>query len=135
MKKVITALLVQSIISLHVFAQTPQTSISGSVVDDKKKSVEAATISLMKAADSTLFKISVTDKAGKFSFQNIPFGSYYINASAINHAKLNSNVFDLNSTSLTKDIDAIVPLLRRVSPKALCVGEDSAASGYKSRDY
>jgi iron complex outermembrane receptor protein len=77
-------------------------------VDDKSKPAEAATISLMKAADSSLFKISVTDKARKFSFQNIPFGSYYINVSAINYAKLNSKVFELNQASLTKDIDAIV---------------------------
>ncbi len=108
MKKAIAALLVQTIIAIQIFAQTPQTSIFGSIVNDKKKPVEAATISLMKSADSSLFKISVTDKAGKFSFQNIPFGSYYINASAINYAKLNSNVVELNSTSLTKDMDAIV---------------------------
>ena len=62
MKKVITALLILSIISVHVFAQTPQTLISGSVMDNKKKPVEAATISLMKAADSSLFKISGTDR-------------------------------------------------------------------------
>ncbi len=39
---------------------------SGGVVDYKKKPVEAAIISLMKAADSSVFKISVTDKAGNF---------------------------------------------------------------------
>ncbi len=108
MKKALTALLIQIIISAQIFAQTPQTLISGSVVDDKKKPVEAATISLMKAADSSMFKISVTDKGGKFSFQNIPFGNYYINASAINYSKLNSEVFKLNEASLTKDIDAII---------------------------
>ena len=108
MKKVIAALLIQSIISVHIFAQTPQTSISGSVVDGKKKPVEAATISLIKAADSSLFKISVADKAGRFSFQDIPPGSYYINVSAINYAKLNSKAFELNGASLTKDIDAMV---------------------------
>jgi hypothetical protein len=61
MKKVIAALLGQTIISIQILAQIPETLISGSVVDDKKKPVEAATISLMKAADSSLFKISVTD--------------------------------------------------------------------------
>ena len=108
MKKVITSVLILSIISVHVFAQAPQASISGSVVDNKKKPVEAATISLMKAADSSLFKISITDKAGKFSFQNIPVGSYFINTSAITYAKLNSTVFELNGTSVSKEIDAIV---------------------------
>ena len=108
MKKIITALLVQSIISAQIFAQTPQTAVSGSVVDDKNKPVEAASISLMKAPDSSLFKISITDKAGRFSFQDIPFGTYYINASAINYAKLNSSVFELSDASITKGIDAIV---------------------------
>ncbi len=50
----------------------------------------------------------MTDKAGKFSFQNIPLGSYYINASAINYARLNSNVFELNNSTLAKDVEAIV---------------------------
>jgi len=81
---------------------------SGGVADYKKKPVEAAIISLMKAADSSVFKISVPDKAGKFSFQNIPFGNYYANASTINYVKLNSKVFELNEASLTKDFDAIV---------------------------
>ncbi len=49
MKKVFTILLIQSIFLVHGFAQTPQISVSGSVVDDKNKPVEAATISLMKA--------------------------------------------------------------------------------------
>lgn len=108
MKKVITALLIQSIISIHLFAQLPQTLISGSVTDDKKNPVEAATISLMKAADSSLFKISITDKAGTFSFQNIPFGNFYITASRINYAPHRSMVFELNQALLAKDIDAIV---------------------------
>lgn len=108
MKKVFTILLVQSILLIHGFAQVPQTSVSGSVVDDNNKPVETATISLMKAVDSSVVKLSLTDKAGKFSFQNIPLGSYYINASAINFAKLNSTVFELNSTSPAKDVDAIV---------------------------
>lgn len=108
MKKVITALLIQSIISIHLFAQLPQALISGSVTDDKKNPLEAATISLMKAADSSLFKISVTDKAGTFSFQNIPFGNFYITASRINYATHRSMVFELNQALLAKDIDAIV---------------------------
>ncbi len=108
MKKVFTILLIQSIIMVHGFAQAPQTLVSGIVVDDKNKPVEVATISLMKAADSSVVKLSLTDKTGKFSFQNIPLGSYYINASAINFGKLNSTVFELNSSSPTKDVDAMV---------------------------
>ena len=108
MKKVLTALLILSSAMLPIFAQTPPTLISGMVVNDKNKPVEAATISLLKATDSSLFKISLTDKTGKFSFQNIPFGKYYINASATNYTRLNSAIIELNSISFTKEMDAIV---------------------------
>ncbi|MEP6844973.1 MAG: TonB-dependent receptor [Panacibacter sp.] len=108
MRKIITTLLIQIFISVQLFAQTPQTLISGKVTDGKSKPVEAATISLMKATDSSLFKIPVTDKDGIFSFRDVPFGSYYINASAINYAKRNSTLVELSSTSLTKNMGAIV---------------------------
>ena len=108
MKKVITILLIQSFVIFHCFAQTSPTSISGSINDYKSKPIEAATISLMKAADSSVVKFSVTDKSGKFSFQNIPAGGYYISASAVGFDNFNSNVFQLNNASPEKDIDAII---------------------------
>ncbi|MEO7768643.1 MAG: carboxypeptidase-like regulatory domain-containing protein [Ferruginibacter sp.] len=108
MKKIITVLLVQILVTVQIFSQTPKTLISGSIVEDKKKPVEAATISLMKKADSSLFHISVTDKYGKFSFQDIPCGSYYINVSVLNYPEFNSKIFELKEASLTKDIDVIV---------------------------
>jgi outer membrane receptor protein involved in Fe transport len=107
MKKVLIALLILSSTTLPVYAQTVSTLISGMVVNDKNKPVEAATISLLKATDSSLLKISLTDKSGKFSFQNIPLGSYYVNVSATNYARLNSAIIELNSISLTKEMDAI----------------------------
>ena len=108
MKKIITALLLQSIVFFSSLAQTAPASVSGTVVDGKNKPVEAVTISLMKAADSSLIKISVADKAGNFSFQDIPLGIYYINASAIGYAKFNSAGFEVNSLSLTKIIEPLV---------------------------
>src|SRR3954453_6767360 len=107
MKKMIMVLMALVIV-IKIFAQTPQTSIAGSVIDDKNRPVEAATISLMKATGSSLVKISITNKVGKFSFQNISFGNYYINAPAINYTKLNSIVFELNSATLIKNLDAVV---------------------------
>ena len=49
-------------------AQTIKTSVSGSAVDTKNAPVESATISLMKSKDSSIIKIAVSNKAGKFSF-------------------------------------------------------------------
>jgi iron complex outermembrane receptor protein len=116
MKKAVLIVLVQMILSAQLFAQTPETSILGRVVDDKSKAIESATISLMKATDSSLFKISTTDKAGKFAFQNIPLGNYYIQATTVNHAGLSPKVVELNEASLTKDIG---PIILREEAKSL----------------
>ena len=107
MKKVIAILLIQSVIAFQCFAQTSPASISGSIINDKSKPIEAATVSLMKAADSSVVKFSVTDKAGKFSFQNIPMGSYYISASAVGFDNFDSNVFELTNALPAEDIDTI----------------------------
>ncbi len=55
-----------------------------------------------------MLKIALTDKAGNFSFQNIPHGNYYVRVSAINYTPQNSNMFELNKGSLTKDIGVMV---------------------------
>ncbi len=52
MKSVTVVLLVLCLASIQTFSQTPQTSISGSVLDDKNKPLEAATISVLKATDA-----------------------------------------------------------------------------------
>ena len=108
MKKAIATFLLVSILSLQVFSQTTSSLVSGMVADNQKKPLASVTVSLMKAADSSLVKAAITNDAGNFSFENIPFGSYYINASAINFSNLNSNVFELNSSLLIKTFDAIV---------------------------
>ena len=47
-------------------AQTIETAVSGTAVDTKHAPVESATISLMKSKDSSVIKIAVSNKAGKF---------------------------------------------------------------------
>ncbi len=116
MKKAIATFLLVSILSLQVFSQTTSSLVSGMVADNQKKPLASVTVSIMKAADSSLIKAAITNEAGNFSFENIPFGSYYINASAINFSNLNSNVFELNSSLLIKTFDAIV---LQAAPKML----------------
>lgn len=88
MKKIITVLIVLTLM-IKGFAQSAETSISGSVTDTKNAPVATATISLMKAKDSSLAKISVTDKSGKFSFTGIPYGTYYVAVSSVNIIEIN----------------------------------------------
>ena len=94
--------------AIKCMAQTNETIVSGSAVDTKNAAVESATISLMKLKDSSIIKIAVSDKEGKFSFIGIPFGSYFITISAVSFAKTNSPVFMISENNTTVRLGALV---------------------------
>jgi len=71
-----------------VFAQSSG-KINGAIKDGgNQKIIDAATISLLKSKDSTLVKTALTDKDGKFLFDNIKDGSYLVAASSLGHSKV-----------------------------------------------
>ena len=94
--------------AIKCMAQTNETIVSGSAVDTKNAPVESATISLMKSKDSSIIKIAVSDKEGKFSFTGIPFGSYFITISAVSFAKTNSPVFMISENNTTVRLGALI---------------------------
>lgn len=62
--------------------QSGETTITGRVEDDKKEPVPFATVTLLKAADSSLVKGAVTDGEGRYSFSAQP-GKYLVSASSL----------------------------------------------------
>lgn len=79
--------------------------ISGSIKDGgNQKIIDASTISLLKAKDSSLVKLAVTDKAGNFFFENVKEGNYLLLATSIGHSKTYSNSIEL--TLAKNSIDA-----------------------------
>jgi hypothetical protein len=108
MKKVLAAIMLSSIFTHAVVAQTQPTLIRGIVTDAKRNPVEAATISLMNTADSSVSKMAVTDTTGNYSFNGINPGNYFIQVSAINYSQYSSDAFELTIGSTLKEIDAIV---------------------------
>src|SRR4051812_40913595 len=97
MKKILTVLtlLIGSLVGL---AQT-KTKISGTVIDGSQKTIESATISLVKIKDSSTVKFSVADKDGKFAFENIPNGSYQVVITAVGHQNGYSEPFEISDKS------------------------------------
>lgn len=75
--------------------------ISGIIKSPEGKAIEAATISLLKATDSSLIKISITDKSGIFQFENIKNGNYLFLADAIGFGKTYSKVIALTNENVT----------------------------------
>lgn len=85
-----------TIISAVGFSQTPAGSIKGKITDGgDQKIIDAATVSLYKALDSSLSKINIADKEGNFEFQKVPAGKYYLLATSIGHLSTYSSLINL----------------------------------------
>lgn len=116
MKKLFTTLLLAGC-SLFGFAQ-PGGKISGSIKDGgNQKIIDAATISLLRSADSVLVKTSVTDKEGNFIFENTRFGSYIVLATSIGHNKVYSKIFSIDSmnNAITIPVLQLIPVTKELS--------------------
>jgi outer membrane receptor protein involved in Fe transport len=88
-------------------AQTNKSNITGAVKDETQKGIEAATVSLLAAKDSSALKFSVTDKNGKFQFENIPSGKYLVAVTAAGHVKTYSENIGLDGSQPSVDLKAI----------------------------
>ncbi len=87
------------ILGFASFAQKPVTKVSGQVTDGDQKVIESATITLLKAKDSSVVKMSAAGKGGVFMFEGINEGKYLVSISAVGHKKAFSDVFEINSAN------------------------------------
>lgn len=85
------------IMSMAMQAQTARGKVSGSIYDALQKPVESATIMLLNAKDSGTVKINVTDKSGKYLFDEISEGVYLVSVSQVGYEKAYSEVFTLSA--------------------------------------
>ena len=86
MKKMMILLTVLTL-SIVSHAQNRIGKINGSVIDGNTKTIESATITLLRAKDSSVAKMSVADKTGKFVFDGITEGKYMVSITAVGHTK------------------------------------------------
>jgi iron complex outermembrane recepter protein len=73
---------------------TGSAKVSGSITVSQK-AIEAATVSLLKAKDSSIVKFAVTGKTGNFEIEKVKEGSYLVAVQAIGFAKYYSERFEL----------------------------------------
>jgi iron complex outermembrane receptor protein len=95
-----------SLVSALAHSQSGK-GVSGTVTDAKKTPVESANISLIRAADSSLFKIAVTDKAGGFSITGMQNGKYFVSISSVNYSSVNSEEFEISDATPNYRLDSI----------------------------
>ncbi len=132
-------------IAICSFAQNTG-KINGTIKDGgDQKVIDAASISLLKAKDSSLVKISVTDKEGNFVFENVKEGSYLLLASSTGHGKTYSaplsiipeqmtiSVPPLQLVAINKNLKEVVvtskkPFIERKSDRTIVNVEASVTS-------
>lgn len=100
------SLLAALLLQVAAMAQQKIGQISGKVISSGKP-VEAVTVALLKATDSTLAKTAVTDKNGEYNFDKIAEGNYIISISGIGYATTFSNLISVSATNSILIVPAI----------------------------
>ncbi len=103
-------------LSFASFSQTKIGKVTGTVIDGNTKTIESATITLLRAKDSSVVKMSVADKTGKFSFEAVAEGRYLVSITAVGHQKGFSELFEITSAnpSVTLNTIEIIPVAKSV---------------------
>jgi len=96
------------LISILTQAQTKAKLIRGGINDINNKPIPAASISLLNGKDSSVIKLSVTDKSGKYEFDNLNTGSYIIMATFVGYGKSYSKAVDISSEASFIEVETIV---------------------------
>jgi iron complex outermembrane recepter protein len=83
-------------------AQSPA-GLVGQVKDESQKCIESATVSLLRAKDSSQVKVAVTDKFGNFAFQISGKGPWIVSVTSIGHSKAYSRIIDFKDSIIKLD--------------------------------
>lgn len=83
-----------AVIVLMSFGASAQTKILGTVTDAQGNALASGSVSLLKAKDSSLVKVAITDKSGQYEFINVKDGNYLLTASFTGYSKKFSQVFE-----------------------------------------
>lgn len=105
------------ILFLAIYMQAQTGKISGTIKSGSDKVLPAATVTLLKVKDSSIAKVSVAGKDGRYEFENIPFNKYFVAVTAAEHAKRLSPVFELseNNSQILLQTIALAPQVKALN--------------------
>ena len=117
MRKFLTLLIAIITLSFSSQAQKGSGKVSGQVIDGNTKTIEAATITLLRAKDSSVAKISSANKEGNFVFENVGEGRYLVSITAVGHTKGFSETFEISQSNTDVSLKTIelVPLAKNLT--------------------
>src|SRR5258706_16115507 len=99
MRKIFTVLAFFLSMVTFVHAQVKTGKITGSIKDGPQKNLQYATITLLRAKDSSSVKFSVSNKEGNFEFVNIKEGKYLVSVTLVGYEKSLSPSFKINEAN------------------------------------
>jgi len=103
------------ILILFVFATTagaqavkPAVSaIHGTLQNEQAKPMDYATVTLLRAKDSSVVKGTLTNDAGKYTFENVATGRYLVKATNVGYQTTYTPAFEVDATPGTVNAPAI----------------------------
>ncbi|MBS1604512.1 MAG: carboxypeptidase regulatory-like domain-containing protein, partial [Bacteroidetes bacterium] len=78
--------------------------IEGKVGSSTGQPIEAATIALLNAKDSSVIKVTSTNKSGQFHFNNLPAGKYIISATSVGYGAVLSQSFEVTEARTSQTL-------------------------------
>src|SRR5688500_7139113 len=117
MRKFLTFLIAIITLSFSSQAQKGLGKVSGQVIDGNTKTIEAATITLLRVKDSSVANISATNKYGNFVCENVADGKYLVSITAVGHTQGYSEAFEITpaNTNVTLKVIELVPLAKNLT--------------------
>ncbi|HTI93066.1 MAG TPA: TonB-dependent receptor [Puia sp.] len=95
--------------------------VTGRIGDANGQPVEAATITLLNAKDSSKLKSTTSGKTGQFSFDHLATGKYIVSASSVGYSPAWSPAFELSPAQTSLSLPPMILVSATTSLKAVSV--------------
>ncbi|WP_298357091.1 outer membrane beta-barrel protein [Runella sp.] len=105
-----SAILLLTLFSFSIFAQTISKTISGTVKNTQNEILPGATVKLLKATDSLMLAREITNANGKFQFNNLQNGTYLLAITAMGQKPFTSVALTIDDTRSNIVLPVIVLL-------------------------
>jgi outer membrane receptor protein involved in Fe transport len=84
-----------------------QSGTANGTIQSGNKAVESAVVTLVRQKDSSLVKTAVTDKEGKFSFEQIKNGAYIVSVTSIGYERYYTQPFVISAGNTVQSFGII----------------------------
>ena len=101
--------------SLYTYSQ----KISGTIKDENGKAIPSVTISLLRPADSSAIKFTVSNQQGQYEFSSIKKGRYLLSATSAGFQNSYAPVFEYKETNM--EIQSMVMIAQKNELSAVTV--------------